>query len=539
MLEPKASYQELIEGFAWTIPEHYNIGIDVCDKWAEQEPERLALIHKARDGKVSEFSFGTIRDLSNQTANMLRAFGIKTGERVGIFLPQTPETAYAHVAIYKLGAIAVPLFTLFGPDALEYRINNSGAKAIITDNAGAKKLKGLEGKLNGLEHVFCIDGPEQRFLDFHFEREGHPKAFTPVNTHAEDPAIIIYTSGTTGPPKGALHAHRTLLGHLTGVEMAYNFLPREGDRMWTPADWAWIGGLYDVLMPAWHHGIEVISHRFEKFDGEAAFKLMADFGVHNTFLPPTALKMMRAVKKPKERFDYTLRSVASAGETLGAELLEWGKKTFGLTINEFYGQTEYNIFVSSCSAIMPTKPGVIGRSAPGHKVAILDEDGNEVPRGTSGQIAAKRPNPVMFLEYWQNPHATEEKFLDDWLLTGDQGIMDDEGYIKFIGRNDDVITSAGYRIGPGEIEDSLLGHQAVKMAAVIGVPDPERTEIIKAFVVLEDSHHPSDDLKKELQDFVKTRLAAHEYPRLLEFVESLPMTTTGKVMRRKLRDGHA
>jgi len=535
MLEPKASYQELFKRFSWDIPERYNIGVDVCDKWAERDPTRLALTHKARDGFVSHFSFADMRDLSNQTANMLRALGIERGERVGIFLPQAPETAYAHVAIYKLGAVAVPLFTLFGPDALEYRINNSGARAVITDQQGAEKLKSLKGKLEALEHILCIDGPAHGSLDFHAEREQYSTSFAPVDTHAEDPAIIIYTSGTTGPPKGALHAHRTLLGHLTGVEMAYNFLPREGDKMWTPADWAWIGGLYDVLMPAWHHGIPVVSHRFEKFEGEAAFKLMADFGVRKSFLPPTALKMMRTVQNLKERFDYDLRSIASAGETLGSELLEWGKKTFDLTINEFYGQTEYNIFVSSCSAIMPTKPGVIGRPAPGHVVAVIDENGVEVKRGQIGQIAAKRPNPVMFLEYWQNPQATREKFLGDWLLTGDQGVMDDEGYIKFIGRNDDVITSAGYRIGPGEIEDSLLGHPAVKMAAVIGVPDPERTEIVKAFVVLEETYSPSENLKKQLQDFVKTRLAAHEYPRLLEFVEDLPMTTTGKVMRRALR----
>ena len=535
MLEPKASYRELYDNFTWDIPERYNIGVDVCDKWAEREPDRRALRHKARDGSVSTFSFADMRDLSNQTANLLRSLGVRAGERVGILLPQAPETAYAHVASYKLGAIAVPLFTLFGPDALEYRLNDSGTKVVVTDKTGAEKLKTL-ARVAGLRHVLCTDGAQQGCLDFHAEREQHATSFTPAATYAEDPAVLIYTSGTTGPPKGALHAHRTLLGHLPGVEMAYDFLSREGDRMWTPADWAWIGGLFDVLMPAWHHGVEVVSHRFEKFSGEAAFRLLADFGVRTAFIPPTALKMMRTVQKPKERFDYDLRSIASAGETLGAELLEWGKETFGLTINEFYGQTEYNIFVSSCSTLMPTKPGVIGRPAPGHRVAVINEQGAEVKRGDVGQIAAKRPNPVMFLGYWQNPEATADKFLGDWLLTGDQGVMDQDGYLKFIGRNDDVITSAGYRIGPGEIEDSLLGHPAVKMAAVIGVPDPERTEVVKAFVVLEDSHRPSETLKKELQNFVKTRLAAHEYPRLLEFVEQLPLTTTGKVMRRKLRD---
>lgn len=536
MLEPAASYEELYDSFEWDIPEYFNIGVDVCDKWAERDGERLALIHKAKDGSVSEYSFADLRDLSNQTANMLTSYGVKRGDRVAVFLPQAPETGYGHIAAYKMGCIGVPLFALFGPDALEYRINNAGIKAIITDEAGATKLKSLAGKLEPLEQVFCIDGDHFGFHDFHKERIQHSTEFSPVNTRSEDSAFLIYTSGTTGNAKGALHAHRSLLGHLTGVEMAYNFLPQEGDRMWTPADWAWIGGLYDVLMPAWHHGITMVSHRFEKFDPDEAFKFMQDFKVRNAFLPPTALKMLRSVKNPQEKYDYNLRSIISAGETLGAELLEWGKETFGILINEFYGQTEYNIFVSSCSVLMPTKPGIIGRAAPGHVVAIIDEQGNELARNTIGQIAAKTPNPIMFKEYWQNPQATQDKFLGDWLLTGDQGSMDDEGYIKFIGRNDDLISSAGYRIGPGEIEDSLISHPAVKMVAVIGVPDPERTEIVKAFIILEDGYTPSDELKKELQNHVKTRLAAHEYPRLIDFVDSLPMTTTGKVMRRKLRE---
>ncbi|MCA9837701.1 MAG: AMP-binding protein [Trueperaceae bacterium] len=535
MLEPKASYQELYDTFYWHIPEHYNIGLDVCDKWADREPERLALIHKSRDGFVSQYSFAQVRDLANQTANLFRSVGLNRGDRIGIFLPQTPETAYAHVAAYKMAAVAVPLFTLFGPDALEYRINNAGISAILTDKSGVEKLKGLAGRLEPLKYIFCIDSAETGIIDFHKEREKQSPEFEAVQTHAEDPAFLIFTSGTTGNPKGALHAHRSLLGHIPGVDMAYNFLPRKADRFWTPADWAWIGGLYDVLMPAWHHGISVVSHRFEKFNAEEAFKLMADFSVRNSFLPPTALKFMRVVKNPKERFAYKLRSVVSAGESLGAELLEWGKETFGLTINEFYGQTEYNIFVSSCSAIMPTKPGIIGRAAPGHTVAILDGQGKELPRGEIGQIAAKTPNPIAFLGYWQNPTATQEKYFGDWLLTGDQGSMDDEGYIKFVGRNDDLITSGGYRIGPGEIENCLLSHRAVKMAAVVGVPDPERTEIVKAFIILEEELEGSELLKRELQDYVKTRLSAHEYPRLIDFVDSFPMTTTGKIMRRELR----
>lgn len=536
MLPTATTYTQLLETFTWHLPTHYNIGVDVCDKWASREPDRLALIHKADDGAVQHFSFGRLQQLSNQTANLLQAHGVVPGDRVGILLPQTPETGYGHVAVYKMGAIAVPLFVLFGVDALAYRLQNSAAKAVITNQVGAAKIQQIRHTLPNLQLVLTVDGSAPGSLDFHAELAHHSNQFTPVNSLADDPALIIYTSGTTGAPKGALHAHRTLLGHLPGVEMSHNFFPQPADRIWTPADWAWIGGLYDVLMPAWHHGITVVSHRFARFDPEAAFQLLADFAIRNTFLPPTALKMMRSVKEPEKRWDYNLRTVASGGETLGTELLDWGRKTFGVTINEFYGQTECNMIVSNCTAIMPEKPGVMGRPVPGHTLAILDEDGRPVAAGVLGQIGVKRPNPVMFLAYWQNPEATQNKFVGDWLLTGDMGVMDGDGYIRFVGRNDDVIISAGYRIGPGEIEDCLLQHPAVKITAVIGIPDHLRNEIVKAYIVLEDGYTPSESLKQEIQAYVKTRLAAHEYPREIAFVTELPLTTTGKIMRRTLRE---
>ena len=536
MLPQASTYDELIDRFHWEIPETYNIGVDVCDKWAAAEPDRLALIHLRNDGRVEEYTFADMKRLSDQTARMLAAHGVGRGDRVGVLFPQAPETGYVHVAIYKLGAIAVPLFTLFGVEALAYRLQNSAAKAVITNREGAAKIDQIRDGAPDLEVVFDIEGPGPGRLDFHAERGRHPADFEPVETLAEEPALLIYTSGTTGPPKGALHAHRTLLGHLPGVEMSHDFFPQPSDRIWTPADWAWIGGLYDVLMPAWHHGVTVVSHRFAKFDPEAAFQLIADFEVRNAFLPPTALKMMRAVPNPEKRWNYAMRSIASGGETLGAELLDWGRKTFGLTINEFYGQTECNMIVSSCAAIMPAKPGIMGRPVPGHELAIIDEEGNPLPAGELGQIAVKRPDPVMFLEYWRNPQATRDKCIGDWLLTGDMGVMDEEGYIRFVGRNDDVIISAGYRIGPGEIEDCLMGHPAVKMAAAVGVPDETRNEIVKAFIILQEGHEPSEELVREIQNYVKTRLAAHEYPRQIEFVDSFPMTTTGKIMRRKLRE---
>jgi acetyl-CoA synthetase len=290
------------------------------------------------------------------------------------------------------------------------------------------------------------------------------------------------------------------------------------------------------LLPSLHHGVPVVAHRFDKFDPETAFALMASAGVRNAFIPPTALRMMRAVPSPQGRYDIRLRSVASGGEALGIEALEWGKQAFGLTINEFYGQTECNLVVGSCAQLGLLRPGAIGKTVPGHTVAVIDRDGHPLKPGEVGQIAVKRPDPVMFLEYWGRPDATRNKFIGDWMTTGDQGVMDEEGYISFVGRDDDVITSSGFRIGPGEIEDCLLRHPAVALAAAVGKPDPLRTEIVKAFIVLKDGFAASDALAGEIQGFVRNRLSAHEYPREVAFIEQMPMTTTGKVIRRLLRE---
>jgi acetyl-CoA synthetase len=535
VLQKSESYEALRSRFNWVVPDFYNIGVDICDKWAD-DAARLALIHEHRDGSVTRYTFADIRRLSNRAANLFVARGLNPGDRVGILLPQGPETAIAHVAAYKAGAIVVPLFTLFGVDALRFRLKDAGVKVLVTDTRSAAKIEEIRADTADLETVFCIDGPVRGGEDFHSGLIAMSEDFRPVRTRADDPALIIYTSGTTGPPKGALHAHRTLLGHLPGVEMSHNFLGDPGDLMWTPADWAWIGGLIDVLLPAWHHGIAVLAHRFEKFEPQAAFALMAKHKVRNVFLPPTALKMMRGVADANSRWHLDIRSLASGGESLGAELLQWGRDTFGLTINEFYGQTECNMVLSSCEALFATKPGAIGKAAPGHEVAIVDDAGRILPPGEIGAIAVRRPDPVMFLGYWNNPKDTQEKFIGDWLITGDTGTKDTDGYVAFVGRNDDVITSAGYRIGPGPIEDCLLGHPAVRMAAVVGAPDAGRTEIVKAFVVLREGFAPGEALTRELQDHVRTRLAAHEYPRQVRYVDALPMTTTGKIIRRDLRD---
>lgn len=539
MLTRTSHYEALVAGFAWSIPERYNIGVDTCDKWADGS-NRLALVYERRDGSVLRYSFDELKALSNQLAHSFARHGVARGERVGIFLPQAPETALSHLAAYKLGAIAVPLFALFGVEALQYRLSNSGAVALVTDMAGLQKIEQIRDSLPELKTIYCIDGDEQALqaagvLPFWSSLEHEVRVLEPVDTRADDPAVIIYTSGTTGKPKGALHAHRVLLGHLPGVEMPLGFFPDEARLMWTPADWAWIGGLLDVLLPSWHHGVPVLARRFEKFDAQSAFDLMARHHVTHAFLPPTALKMLRTVERPRERDALSLVAISSGGESLGEELIEWGRAALGVTLNEFYGQTECNVVVSSCSALFEPRIGSIGKPVPGHRVEIVDETGRVLPFGTEGNIGIHAPDPVMFLGYWRNPEATREKFAGEYLVTGDIGVMDEEGFIRFVGRNDDVITSAGYRIGPGPIEDCLLGHPAVRMAAVIGVPDATRTEIVKAFIVLNAGYAASDALVKEIQAHVRTRLAAHEYPRAIAFVDSLPMTATGKIVRRELR----
>ena len=534
MLPPGDSYDAVRAAFRWRVPARYNIGVDACDRWADGSG-RLALLHRRDDGGTERISFDALKARTNRLANTLRAHGIRRGDRVAVLLPQVPETAVAHLAAFKLGAVSVPLFQLFGEQALEFRLRDCGAAALVTDATGLAKLAGIRAGLPALRAVFAVDGAGDGALDLAALTGRASDAFAPEDTAADDPAVIIYTSGTTGSPKGALHAHRVLLGHLPGVEMPQELFPQPGDLFWTPADWAWIGGLLDVLLPSLHHGVPVLAHRTAKFDPESALRLMAECGVRNAFLPPTALKMLRAVPDPA-RFGQKLRSVGSGGETLGAELLDWGRAAFGCAINEFYGQTECNLVVANCSTILPVRPGSMGRAVPGHEVAVVDAEGHPVPHGTEGTIAVRRPDPVMFLGYWNNPEATAAKFAGDWLLTGDQGAEDADGYFRFVGRDDDVITSAGYRLGPGELEDCLLRHPAVAMAAVVGVPDALRTERVAAVVVPAAGVAPDEALAREIQGFVRTRLAAHAYPREVHFAESLPMTATGKVMRREIRD---
>ena len=527
------SFEEIRERFRWQIPPRYNIGVDICDRHASVG-DRVAVHVENAQGVEQTFTFADLKRLSDRFANALAGLGIRRGDRVGIILPQRIETVVAHIAVYKLGAVALPLSVLFGSDALAFRLADSGARALVTDAGRRDLVESIRPELDDLRHVVPCDGEHGGFWDL---VGAASDAFSAADTGAGDPALLIYTSGTTGPPKGALNAHRCLLGNLPGFELSQNFFPQDGDFMWTPADWAWTGGLLDALVPSLRYGVPVLGYDGGKFDPERAFALLAKYRVRNAFIPPTALKLMMQVPGGgTARYPVSMRSIMSAGEQVGAEVVHWAEEALGVKVNEMWGQTEFNYLVGNCSAIMDLRPGSMGKPYPGHDVDVIDEAGNPVGDGVAGELAARCGDPVMFLGYWGRGDATAEKLSGDWFRTGDLGYRDPEGWFWFMGRKDDVISSAGHRIGPGEIEDCLLKHPAVRQAAVIGAPDALRGQRIKAFIVLAPGYTGSGALIRDIQHRVRTRLAAHEYPREIEFIGELPMTTTGKVRRGVLRE---
>jgi acetyl-CoA synthetase len=463
LLQNTSSYEALREGFRWDIPERLNMASQACDVWAAREPERVAILDLS-EGR-EEITYARLKSMSERLAAALMERGVARGHRVGVLRAQGAWCAAAHLACWRLGAVSIPLFKLFQQDALTSRVRDAGARVVVTDAAGVDLLATLE-EVEALVPE-AVELPEANV--------------SCAETGPEDPAVLIYTSGTTGSPKGALHGHRVLTGHLPGVEMSHDFLGQEGDCLWTPADWAWIGGLFDVLMPGLALGVPVVAARLAKFTPEEAARVVREGGVRNIFFPPTALRMLKAADTRLPG----LRSVASGGEPLGAEMLAWGQEAFGLTINEFYGQTECNMVASSASTLFAPRPGCIGKPAPGFEIAVLSEEGAELGEGQEGDVAIRKGAASMMLEYWNRPEATAEKFRGDWLVTGDRGLWEGD-FLRFKGREDDVITSAGYRIGPAEIEDCLLKHEAVATVGVVGKPCPLRTEIVKAYVVLRD-----------------------------------------------------
>ena len=533
-------YDELYRSFRWEVPERYNMARACCGNWAPDRG-RFALYWEDESGAMAAYTYWDLQQAANRLSNALAALGVKRGDRVAIILPQRPETAIAYMAVFQMGAIALPLSHLFGPDALEYRMQHAEASVAIVEPGTIANLWAIRERLTHLRHVIGVGGAIERgVLQWEDLLARASSKFHCVDTGADDPALIIYTSGTTGPPKGALKAHRTLIGNVPGFVHSHDFFPRTGDMFWSPADWAWTGGLMDALLPSMMFGVPILGYR-GRFDPEKAYYLIEKYGVRNSFLFPTALKlMMKAMPSPRSRFDFSLRSIMSAGESVGVTVFEWAREHLGVTINEMFGQTEINYVVGNCQSAWPARPGSIGRPYPGHRVAVIDGQGNELPAGELGEVAIHRsfngqPDPVFFLEYWRNPQATKEKFIGDWGCTGDQAKRDEDGYLWYQGRSDDVIKSAGYRIGPAEIESCLVKHAAVLNAAVIGKPDATRGSIIKAFVVLQQGFSPTESLVGEIQSHVRARLAPYEYPREIEFIDALPMTTTGKVQRKELR----
>ncbi len=531
------AWEALRAGFRWDLPSRFNMAEACCTRWALAEPGRLALIHLAADGREHHFTYGAFEEQAARLARALAARGLERGDRVAILLAQAPEVLITHFAAWKLGAVTLPLFTPFGPDALQYRLADAGARMVVTDRDNFEKLASIRADLPDLAEVFCIDGAPAGARDFHAEIAAAAPLAQPVQTGPGDPALLVYTSGTTGPPKGVLHGHRVLIGHLPAVELHHEFFPRPGDRGWTPADWAWIGGLMNLALPCLLHGVPLLGHRMRRFDPEAAFALIAGQGVRNLFLPPTALRMMQgAMRSPGGMpAGMVVRTVSSGGESLGAGLREWARDAMGASVNEIYGQTECNLVISSCNALFETPEGAMGRVVPGHEVAIVGARGQVLGDGEVGEIAVRAPDPVMMLSYWNRPDAQESKFVNGWLRTGDLGLRDGAGFFTYVSRDDDVITSAGYRIGPSEIESCLAAHPDVVMAAAVGVPDDLRTEVVEAHVVLRAGLRGSEELARALIARVRRKVSPHVAPRCIHWAESLPMTATGKIMRRALR----
>jgi len=545
---PRDDYERLHREFRWHVPQDFNIAEACCGRWARDPAgaSRVAVLHEREDGRRSSITYGELQAQANRLSHALKRLGARRGDRIAIVMPQRIETAVAQIAVQQIGAVAMPLSMLFGPDALAYRLHNSEARLAIADESGIDNLLAARPECHALATVLAVGEARGRGdVDWEAALARESAVFVREAAHADDAAILIYTSGTTGPPKGALIAQRALIGNLPGFVASQDWFPQDDSVLWSPADWAWTGGLMDALLPTLYFGRTIVAYQ-GRFDPVRAFELMARHRVTNTFLFPTALKaMMKAEPSPRSRHALVLRSIMSAGEAVGDAVFEYCRRELGITVNEMFGQTEMNYIVGNSAHRWPAKPGSMGRPYPGHRVAVIDDEGREAPRGTPGDVALHRldvhgdPDPIFFLGYWRNEGATRAKFTgdpaDSWCRTGDTAVMDEAGYLWYQGRSDDVFKAAGYRIGPSEIENCLVKHPAVANAAVVPKPDAQRGAVVKAYVVLAAGHAASDALVEELQQHVRGRLAPYEYPKEIEFIEALPMTTTGKVQRRVLR----
>jgi acetyl-CoA synthetase len=550
-------YESLHSRFHWKLPKAFNIA-KACAPKSRAEKAQTAVIIDRADGALQTLSAGQLWQQSQQLANVLSSLGALLGDRIAIVLPQVAQTPVAHLATYAIGAVAMPMSVLFGPDALAYRLENAEAKIIIIE---ADYLSNLHLALADmpdcaryLKAIIVVDNDHSvarlkqmqlatdvKHYDWATLLSQARDHFTVVKTLANDAAILIYTSGTTGPPKGAVIPHQALIGNLTGFVASQNWFPQACDVFWSPADWAWTGGLMDALLPSLYFKKPIVGYH-GRFSPEVAYALLEKHAVTNSFLFPTALKqMMKAEPQPQRHHKLKLRAIMSAGESVGQTLFDWTQEAFGVTTNEMFGQTEVNYIVGNSALRWPAKSGSIGRAYPGHQVDVINEDGLPVAEGELGEIAVNRfdihgnVDPVFFLGYWKNENATRDKFTGNWCRTGDLATRDSEGYLWYGGRADDMFKAAGYRIGPSEIENCLVKHPSVANAAVVPKPDKERGNVVKAFVVLTAGTTSSALLVQELQAHVRDKLAPYEYPKEIEFIDALPMTTTGKVQRRILR----
>ena len=549
----------LHRSFVWQVPAQFNIAQVCCGRWAKSRPRAVAIRWQHEDGRRASLSYGQLQRQANRLAHALRRLGVQRGDRVAIVMPQRFETAIAHIAVYQLGAVAMPLAMLFGPDALAYRLQDSGAVLALADESAIANLLAARPDCPALRSVVAVgDAAGQGDIDWAAALAAEREVFAPADTAADDPAVLIYTSGTTGPAKGALIPHRALIGNLSGFICSQNWFGfgQTGRTVfWSPADWAWTGGLMDALLPTLYFGREIVAYQ-GRFGPEVALALLQDYRVTHSFLFPTALKaMMKAVPRPRQHYKLRLQALMSAGEAVGDAVFDWCRDELGVVVNEMFGQTEINYIVGNCGGSLdakgrpaagwPARPGSMGRAYPGHRIAVIDEQGRECPRGTPGDVALHRrdihgePDPVVFLGYWNNDAASRDKYTGDpansWCRTGDTAVMDVDGYLWYQGRSDDVFKAAGYRIGPSEVENCLVKHPAVANAAVVPKPDAARGAVVKAYVVLAAGRVGDDALVAELQQHVRGRLAPYEYPKEIEFIAELPMTTTGKVQRRLLR----
>ena len=510
----RTTYEEMCASHRWNVPERYNIAADVCDKHPRDKP---AMIWESFDGSVRELAWGELQDLAKQAAHTLAARGVKKGERVAVLLPPTPETAAVFFGAWKLGAVLLSMSVLYGDEAVRHRLTDSEAKVVVTDAANAPRFENASAEMLLVEEGSLAGAPTDHICE---------------PTSADDPAQLYYTSGTTGLAKGIVHAHRYILAH---EEFVYCHQVEDGERFHGMGEWAWAAGIAPLLGP-WRLGaLQCVYRREAGFDPHKQLDFLSRHGVTNVFTTPTAMRSMMAIEDAGSRYPQTFRRVCSAGEPLNPEAIRWFRDHYGVTVLDFYGLTESYPLVANYP-FLDVREGSMGLPMPGWDVQLLDDDEQPVERGTRGEICLRaRSNPHYPLGYWRNEEAGRETFDGEWFHTKDAAVQDEDGYFWYVGRADDVIIAAGYRIGPFEVESVCLEHAAVREAAVVASPDELRGSVVKAFVVLAEGYEPADELAEELKTFVRGRLSAYAYPRRVEFVAELPKTLTGKIRRSELR----